>query len=251
MSSRRYRGILAYDGTRFQGFQRQAAGKLTIQGELERAIEAVTAQQVTIMGAGRTDAGVHATGQVIAFDCAWRHEANDLLRAINAKLPPDIALKTLDEAAADFHPRHDAISRRYEYRFYAAEVREPIWDRFRWHIGPFVDLSAMQAAADLLPGSHDFATFGQPTQGSVTIRHLYEARLHTEGESAYRLCIEANAFLKHMVRSIMGTLVQVGRGHWTVEQFAGAFRAANRSEAAATAPPHGLVLVRVRYEEGE
>ena len=126
MSSRRYRGILAYDGTRYQGFQRQAAGKLTIQGELERAIDNVTAQQITIMGAGRTDAGVHATKQVVAFDCVWRHETASLLRAINANLPSDIALKSLDEAAADFHPRYDALSRRYVYHFYAAAVREPM-----------------------------------------------------------------------------------------------------------------------------
>jgi tRNA pseudouridine38-40 synthase len=251
MTSRRYRGILAYDGTRYQGFQRQAAGKLTIQGELERAIQTITAQQVTALGAGRTDTGVHAIGQVVAFDCAWRHSVDDLLQAINAKLPPDIALKSLHEASADFHPRFSATSRRYEYHFYAGAVREPIWDRFRWHVGPFIDQGAMQAAADLLPGTHDFATFGQPTAGTVTIRRLVEASVRAEDDGAYRLCIEANAFLKRMVRSITGSLVQVGRGHWTVEQFAEAFRAASRNRAAATAPPHGLVLVQVRYEEGE
>jgi tRNA pseudouridine38-40 synthase len=251
LTSRRYRGILAYDGTRYQGFQRQAAGKLTIQGELEHAIEKVTAQGVIIMGAGRTDAGVHATGQVVAFDCAWRHSSDELLRAINANLPPDIALKFLSEAAAGFHPRYDAISRRYVYHFYAAAVREPLWDRVKWCVGPEVDLNAMQAAADVLTGSHDFATFGQPTQGTVTIRHLHAAQFQAEADGAYRFTIEANAFLKHMVRSIMGSLVQVGRGLWTVEQFAEAFRAADRSKAAATAPPHGLVLVSVRYDEGE
>jgi len=254
MISRRYRGKLAYDGTRYEGFQRQAAGKLTIQGELERAIEKVSVQDVTIMGAGRTDAGVHATGQVIAFDCAWRHGSDKLLGAINANLPPDIALKSLralSEAEADFHPRYNAISRRYVYHFYAAAVREPLWDRTRWHVGPAIDLNAMQAAADVLPGIHDFATFGQPTQGTVTIRNLHAASVEAESDGAYRFIIEANAFLKRMVRSITGSLVEVGRGFWTVEEFAEAFRAADRSRAAATAPPHGLVLAAVRYEEGE
>ena len=130
----RYRATLAYDGTAYAGFQRQAAGTPTIQGALEAAIERVCRQTVTVLGAGRTDAGVHASGQVIAFDVDWRHAASDLLRALNANLPTDIALQSIALAEAGFHPRFSARSRTYVYRFYPRRVRQPLWDRQAWFV---------------------------------------------------------------------------------------------------------------------
>jgi len=247
-SSQRFRGRLAYAGTRYAGFQRQAAGIPTIQGAVEQAINTVTQQTVTVGGAGRTDAGVHASGQVIAFDCRWKHPTEALWRAINANLPQDIVLKDLSEAAPGFNPRYDAISRRYIYQFYTAPVREPIWEYTSWHVGKQpLDLDAMQTAAHLMLGTHDFATFGQPTVGDVTVRTVMEAQLTLHEDGYYRFHIEANAFLQHMVRSIMGTLAEVGRGKITLDEFAAALQAADRSRAGQTAPPHGLNFVLVKY----
>jgi len=247
-SNQRFRGTLAYAGRRYAGFQRQAAGIPTIQGAVEEAISAITQQPTTVIGCGRTDAGVHASGQVIAFDCRWKHSTAALWRAINSKLPSDMVLKELSEAAPGFHPRYDAISRRYIYQFYTAPVREPTWDFTSWYVGYLpLDIDSMQAAAHTMLGTHDFATFGQPTIGDVTLRTLHEARFSQHEDGYYRLHLEANAFLKHMVRSIMGTLAEVGRGKMTVDAFAAALQAADRSRAGQTAPPHGLNLVLVRY----
>lgn len=246
-SKRRFCGTLAYDGTRYAGFQRQPSGILTIQAELERAIAAVTGAFSRVLAAGRTDAGVHAKGQVIAFDCEWDHPIEALWRAINAQLPPDIALKSLSETSPTFHPRYDAVSREYDYQFYSAPVRDPLWDRMSWHVSYSLDLSLMQVAADMLIGVHDFGTFGLPPKGTVTIRRMYKAQGQTLEGGLSRFTFEADAFLQHMVRRIMGTLVEVGRGKMTLQDFAAAFAAADRRRAGPTAPPHGLILTVVRY----
>lgn len=194
---------------------------------------------------------MHASGQVIAFDCEWKHSHEDLWRAINVYLPQDIALLNLETAPLGFHPRYDAVSRRYLYQFYISPVRYPLLDRTYWHISYKLDLAVMQTAANLLIGVHDFATFGQPTKGEVTTREIYEANFKRIDTNLYQFVIEGNAFLKHMVRSIVGTLVEVGRGKMTLEEFADAFAAADRQRAGTTAPPHGLILVHVSYSEKE
>ena len=201
--------------------------------------------------AGRTDAGVHASGQVIAFDVNWRHDPDALLRALNANLPTDIALQTIMVAEPGFHPRFSARSRSYQYRFYQRRVRQPLWDAGAWQIPYPLDTQAMTCAAGLLLGEHDFATFGQPPQASAsasTIRVV--TRSEFEWGAPGELCcysISANAFLQRMVRSIMGTLVEVGRGAMDYRTFAAAFAAADRSQAGPSAPPHGLTLVAVEY----
>ncbi|MFP4322492.1 MAG: tRNA pseudouridine(38-40) synthase TruA [Anaerolineales bacterium] len=246
----RFRGTLAYDGTRYAGFQRQGGRTLTIQATLENAIETVHGAPVRVLGAGRTDAGVHARGQVIAFDAAWHHAPAALGRAINAQLPPDIALQTLEAAPAGFHPRYDALSRRYVYRLYAASVRNPLQDRFSWYTGRWaLDMPAMQSAAACLLGVHDFATFGQPTQGDVTIREVYRAEVGAGAQAGELVfTVEANAFLKRMIRSLVGSLVEVGRGRWQITDMADALHATDRARSGPTAPPHGLVFEAVRYE---
>lgn len=249
-ATRRYRAVLAYAGTAYQGFQRQAAGTPTIQGAVEAALLRVTGQAVGVLGAGRTDAGVHAEGQVIAFDVRWRHEASDLLRALNANLPTDIALQSISLAERDFHPRYSARRRTYVYRLYRRPVRYPLWDRDRWWVRVSLDGAAMQQAAALLVGEHDFATFGQPPQGTNTVRRVlrsaWDCQPDASGET-HTYTITGNAFLQRMVRSIVGTLVEVGRGAMAIEGFHAALVAADRDRAGPTAPPHGLTLVNVEY----
>jgi tRNA pseudouridine38-40 synthase len=253
----RYRAVAAYDGTRYCGFQRQAGDTPTVQAALEAAIRRVTGQRVTVLAAGRTDSGVHATGQVIAFDVAWRHAPADLWRALNANLPPDVALNALDEAPADFHPRYDARSRVYEYTFYVAPVRQPLLDRWAWQVraGQPLNNERMQRAAALLVGAHDFAAFGQPAQGESTVRQVLRSELETLAErppvvQLVRYRIEANAFLYRMVRRIAGALARVGSGALALDEFAWALHAAEREWPNQAAPARGLCLIAVTYEEG-
>jgi tRNA pseudouridine38-40 synthase len=243
----RYRATIAYDGTGYHGFQRQAPEhEPTIQGELERALSQIGQSNVTVMGSGRTDAGVHATGQVIAFDAEWRHAVVALQRAFNATLPSDIAVLDLTEVAPDFHPRYDAVSREYVYTLYTASVRHPLWRLHAFHIVEPLDVTAMDAAAAMLVGEHDFAAFGHPTAGEVTVRRMIRAECRAELPFV-RVGLEANSFLYRMVRSIVGTLLAVGRGTLTSEQFRAVLESRDRSRAEAVVPSHGLCLTRVNY----
>ena len=250
----RYRAVLAYDGSNYYGFQRQAGDTPTIQGEVEQALTCVTGQTVTLTGAGRTDTGVHARGQVIAFDVVWQHTPDDLMRALNANLPEPIALQTLDVADANFHPRFDARSRAYEYTMYLAPVRLPCLNTYAWHV-PYQgewNLAAMQAAAAMLIGEHDFATFGSPPQGENTIRHVFDARVEehpgpTAQQSIYRVHVEANAFLYRMMRRLVGALVRVGSNRLSVAEFAAALEAAQGAWPNQAAPARGLCLTKVTY----
>lgn len=242
---RLYRALIEYDGTEFKGFQIQAAGR-TIQGEIERALQRLTQTHVRVIGAGRTDAGVHALGQVIAFRTAWRHPLPDLYRGLNALLPPDIAVHTLDLAAPDFHPRFGAQSRWYRYQIGQWLGHAPLRARFVWELGPGLDLKAMQAAAAYLPGEHDFASFGQPPQGENTIRQVFAARWTQHDDTLY-FDIRANAFLRHMVRNLVGTLIQVGQHRLTPDEFKSILSQQNRALSAPPAPPQGLILMAVTY----
>ena len=250
----RYRAIVAYDGSLYFGFQRQAGSTPTIQGTIEAAIEQVTRQTVTVIGAGRTDTGVHATGQVIAFDADWKHTPRQLWRALNARLPVTVALQSLEVVDAHFHPRFDARSRAYEYTLYVAEVRQPLLNAFAWHLWDRqpLNVTAMQAAAGLLVGVHDFGTFGQPPQGENTVRTVFASEIIEMPAPAFvmqmlRYRIEADAFLYRMVRRIVGALVRVGRGTLSLDEFATAFGAADSTWPNETAPAQGLCLTNVSY----
>jgi len=241
----RVRAVVAYDGTDYGGFQRQTNAP-SVQAVLEAALVQVTQEAVTVLAAGRTDAGVHAAGQVIAFDTAWRHGLDDLQRALNAVLPADIAVLDVAEAAPDFHPRYDARSRRYRYTIYNAPVRWPLARRYSLHVPMPLNVPALQQAAQCLVGEHDFAAFGQPPQGESTVRRVLAAEWG--GEPPWlTFDIEANAFLYRMVRSIVGTMLMVGRGEMSVEEFAAVLASCDRSRAGPTAPPHGLCLMEVKY----
>jgi tRNA pseudouridine38-40 synthase len=254
----RVRALVAYDGTDYSGFQRQAAVP-TVQQTLETSLAQVTQESVTVWAAGRTDAGVHAVGQVIAFDTSWKHGMSDLQRAMNAVLPLDIAVREVKVAASDFHPRYDARSRRYRYRIYHAAVRSPIARRYSLHVRYPLDTAIMQRAAQSLVGERDFATFGQAPQGEITVRRVFSASWREvpsddvcldETQSRGRfltLDIEANAFLYRMVRSIVGTLLDVGQRKMCVGAFEEALRSCDRDRAGKTAAPNGLCLVQVNY----
>ncbi|MEP7294454.1 MAG: tRNA pseudouridine(38-40) synthase TruA [Chloroflexota bacterium] len=249
--------MLLHDGTNYNGFQRQAKGIPTVQGTVEDAVAAVTGQTVTVIGAGRTDTGVHANGQVIAFDVGWKHSADTLLSAINAVLPDDIALQNLAmlgevvPGQRGFHPRFDAVARLYKYTVYAAPQRDPLLRRCAWHISAAIDVDALQAAADLLIGEHDFAAFGKPPKGDSprgdnTVRVVMRSAWTSDG-ALLIYGIQANAFLQHMVRRIVGLLVAVGRGNKSVVDFEATFRRGKLAAGTPLAPAHGLVLEHVEY----
>lgn len=242
----RVKAVIAYDGTDYHGFQRQAIEREpTIQGVLERALIAI-GQAGTVTGAGRTDAGVHASGQVVAFDVQWRHSLVDLQRALNAVLPDSIAVAELEQAADKFHPRYDAVSREYCYRLYQGRVRDPLRQRFALHVPHVLDGDAMQTASQALIGEHDFAAFGQPTIGESTTRSMYQASVIAV-EDQITIELQANGFLYRMVRRIVGTLIAVGRGERSVAEFTDILHAADPSRAAAAIAPNGLCLTKVNY----
>lgn len=241
----RYKALVAYDGTAYNGFQRQL-DQPTIQGELEQAIHKIFRRPVTVIGAGRTDSGVHALGQVVAFDLDWPHGEAALLRALNANLPDDIGIQELTEAPPDFHPRFDARRRAYVYNIYNYKVPHPLFRHQSWHVIRPLALERMNEAAVTILGEHDFATFGQPPQGENTVRYVFSAEWHQK-DSFHTFTIEANAFLYRMVRSLVGSMKLVGEGSWTVEAFVTALAAKDRSQAGQTAPPQGLFLQSVTY----
>jgi len=245
----RYRATLSCDGTAYSGFQRQAGDTPTVQGTLEQAIARVTGQSVALRAAGRTDAGVHAEGQVIAFDVDWRHSDAALLRALNANLPDDIALQTMRQQAG-FHPRYDAQARRYRYTIVQAACPQPLLRWSTWQTRRQLDGAVLQQAADLLVGEHDFASFGKPPQGETTVREVFLSRWRWQAQHyglLFTYHIEANAFLYHMVRRVVALIVEVGSGANSLAAFEADFRRAKLAAASPIAPPQGLVLEAVRY----
>ena len=243
----RYQIIIAYDGTEFKGFQRQAKAR-TVQGVLEAALHRIGWQGQLILGAGRTDSGVHAAGQVAAFDMDWEHDPQALQEAINANLPADVAVHQVQTAEADFHPRYDALARRYAYRVLFAAARDPLQERYAWRLWPPVGMEALQSAAHILTGMHDFAAFGTPPRtGGSTIRTIYQADWQVNGSNLV-FEITANAFLYRMVRRVVYVLVAVAQGRLTIEQVASSLQEGKLEAVPGLAPAHGLSLVEVIYQ---
>jgi len=237
--------VVEYDGTRYAGFQRQK-NEITIQEEIERALTSVTQEQTKIVGAGRTDAGVHATGQVISFSTGWKRSLWELQRALNALLPFDIAIRELSEVPVDFHARKSALSRRYRYTIFNRPVRSPLSRLYAYHWVGELDLEAMKEALGCLIGLHDFASFGRARPGGSTMREMLEVDCDREGDHIY-IDLVANAFLKRMVRTIVGTLLLVGRGELSPQGFKEVLEAKDRSQAGGLLPAHGLCLTKVSY----
>ncbi|MFN8454320.1 MAG: tRNA pseudouridine(38-40) synthase TruA [Anaerolineae bacterium] len=237
--------VVEYDGADFRGFQVQATGR-TVQGELERALEWITHSKIRVDGAGRTDAGVHATGQVIAFKVIWKHSLEELHRALNANLPDDIVVRDLTVVNDNFHPRFSALSRSYSYTIISQLWPSVLQRRYVYHLKKKLDVVAMNEASKLLLGCHDFASFGKPPRGENTERCVTQAQWSLT-DNIFTFHITANAFLYRMVRTIVGTVVQVGLAKLTLKQFKEIFEARDLSQAAPPAPAHGLCLVKVTY----
>lgn len=236
--------ILEYDGTDFEGFQVQKRGR-TVQGELEGALREITGEEIRIVGAGRTDSGVHALGQGAHFDTEWDRSPEVLHRALNAVLPNDMAVRSIVPVAPDFSARYSARSRAYRYTILNQPHRSPLACRYAFHIPDPLDVDAMDAAARCLLGSQDFGAFGTPPHGQSTTREMIRAQVKKVA-STVQIELEANAFLYRMVRRIAGTLLWVGRGEMSVEEFRGVM--AKKRRAGQSVPPHGLCLMAVHYD---
>ena len=240
-----YKSILSYNGTEFAGFQRQSKAR-TVQLEFEQALRQLGWQGSSVHGAGRTDAGVHARGQVVSFRLAWDHSESDLVNALNYYLPQDMAVSSVTVAEEDFHPRFSATWRRYRYHVICQPVRDPIRENFAWRVWPEMDLERMNLAAKDLIGSHDFNAFGAPTSDSgVTVREVFAAEWQQAGDAFY-FDITANAFLYHMVRRTTMLLVRIGQGEFPVSLVAESL-ATGKMSMSGLAPAQGLVLEEVGY----
>lgn len=241
--------VVAYEGTRYAGFQRQAGGVETIQGVLEAAIARITGSVVNVVGAGRTDAGVHALGQVVHFNSETRLGESQLLKALNAVLPRDIVIREVSEVPTEFHSRFSAISKTYSYRIWNDPVRPVFHREWLYHHKYSLDTAAMQEAAALLIGQHDFKSF-QASGSSVksTVRTVHFCELTADGPELL-IRINADGFLYHMVRNIVGTLILVGTGRLSLSGFEAVLAACDRNAAGPTAPASGLCLEEVFYPE--
>jgi tRNA pseudouridine38-40 synthase len=241
----RYQLILAYDGTNFFGFQRQGS-KRTVQSVLEKALGTLGWRGKTLLAAGRTDSGVHASGQVVSFDLEWLHPKDALLKALNARLPNDVAVHQIEQVEDGFHPRYDADWRQYEYTIFCQTDRDPLRERYIWRVWPEVNYERLNLAADQITGSHDFSAFGRPMRkGSSTIREVLSARWMQDNN---QLCfqVKANAFLYHMVRRLVFIQVLVGQGKVSLEDLVGGVQQC-KPQTSGIAPAHGLCLVEVGY----
>lgn len=238
--------ILEYDGSNYAGWQLQA-GQDSIQGRLEAVLERIFGQKIRVHGSGRTDAGVHALGQVAAFDLPRPFAPEELHRAMNALLPPDIAIVEAAAAPAEFDPRRDARLRAYEYRVINQDRRSAFDFRYAWQVAGPLDRAAMRAAARRFIGTHDFAAFRSlGSDEKSTVRSVFSSEWRCDGKHlAYR--VEASGFLRHMVRTMVATMVAVGRGKLAPAQVTALIESRDRALAPALAPAAGLFLVEVRY----
>ncbi|NJM05126.1 tRNA pseudouridine(38-40) synthase TruA [Candidatus Gracilibacteria bacterium] len=250
MSTRNVALLVAYDGTNFVGSQLQHQGR-SVQGVLEAAWEALTQEQRRVILAGRTDAGVHAHGQVANVRTQTAHSTTTVRRALNAHLPDDVRVLDVQDVALDFHSRFTAVRREYRYLIDNALVPQPLLRTCVLHVEQPLDVQAMQEALALLLGQHDFAAFAATTPDQrSTVRELYRAKVETVTMLDRQLIaveLAANAFLHHMVRVIVGTLLNVGRNRMTVAEFEQVLRGRDRRAAGPTAAAHGLALVAVEY----
>ncbi len=240
---------LQYDGTNYVGWQRQAAG-VSIQGLIEEALARIEGGPVTVHGAGRTDAGVHALAQVASVSLTASIEAPILARALNAELPRDVRVLAEQEVEPGFHARFSATGKLYEYRIVNAPIVSPFIQRYVWHVTPPLDIDAMRNAAEPLVGAHDFAAFQGSGSAVASTERIVRAITWEDGGGYDRplvMRIEGNGFLRHMVRNIAGTLVEIGMGRWDVSRAAEILASRDRTEAGPTAPPQGLFLVSVDY----
>lgn len=252
--SRRVRLLIAYDGTGYRGWQKQNNG-ITIQGELEAQLKRMTLKETCLHGAGRTDAGVHAQGMVAHFDTCAAISARHFLRGLNSMLDPAIRVLAAKDCDPLFHARFSAIEKRYRYQIFTGEIQAPQARLYRLHIKAGLDLDRIKRCLDLLLGSHDFSSFENAGSrdknalgGRGAVRTLSQCSLEQDGPRLF-LEFTGDGFLRNMVRNMVGTLLEVGRGKISPEDFAGILAARNRAAGGPTAPAHGLCLMEVYYQD--
>ena len=249
--ARTFRLTLEYDGAEFEGWQIQPGGRRTVQGVLEIALARVTRERVRAVGSGRTDAGVHAEGQVASVRLETGLEPERLRCALNAALPDDVVMRELAVARDEFDARRDATGKLYRYSLWNAPDRAPLRRRRSLCLQRPLDLTRIRAAAAQLVGSHDFASFqAAGSQVKSSVRTLFRLDVTGESGSAVDLWFEGSGFLRHMVRNLSGTLIEVGSGRRDPEGMTALLAARDRQRAGPTAPPHGLTLVSVSYPDG-
>jgi tRNA pseudouridine38-40 synthase len=246
---RRIRIELAYDGAEFHGWQVQP-GLPTIQGALEQVMESIEGRPVTVTGSGRTDAGVHALAQVAAFSIANPIPVDNLRKAMNRLLPPDIRVNSVSEAPEQFHPRFDARSKTYEYRMYRGEICPPFERRYVYHYPYPLCVEAMAEAAAALAGEHDFTAFAAADErdelGHSKVRNIFESRVECVDERLlYR--VRGGGFLKHMVRNMVGVLIEVGKRNLTIDDVQARLKRGCVVRPGPAAPARGLFLMGVEY----
>ncbi len=243
---RRIKLVVAYDGTNYCGFQVQS-NRPTIEGELNKVLSELFGEEIRVIGASRTDSGVHAYCNVAVFDTSARMPAEKMVYAINQRLPEDIRVQSSEEVASDFHPRHTDSRKTYEYRIYNSPVQKPVkrlyalWNYYN------LDINKMKEAAAYLVGEHDFKSFcSADTTVESTVRTLYHVTVTQQDEDIV-ISVCGNGFLYNMVRIIAGTLLEVGKGRIEPNSIGEILEAKNRQKAGPTAPPHGLTLVKYEF----
>lgn len=245
---KRYKLVIQYDGTNYHGWQQQPNPDLpTIQGEVEKALALIYKDPVKILAAGRTDSGVHAEGQVIAFDNEKAVPAERIANALNSILPEDIVVISCEEASLDFHPRYDAIRKWYRYTIYYDQLPNVFLRNYSWHISYQLDLAAMAGVGKYLIGTHDFSSFCSTKTGVKTFVRTLEKCTLTIDEKLLCIDLVANGFLYNMVRIIVGTMVEVGRGRFKLDNLPEIIAERDRRKAGPTAPPRGLCLKKIYY----
>lgn len=239
--------IIEYDGTAYHGWQRQAADR-TIQAEIETALATMTGAPVTLIGSGRTDAGVHALAQSAHFSCAARIGPEAFKNGLNSLLPPDIVIRDCRQAPATFHARFDAAGKTYRYRIRNHPDPCAVGRQYAWHIRSPLSVAAMNAGARHIMGVHDFKAFeGAGSPRSDTRRTIFSAEWAAAPDHEIVFTISGNGFLRFMVRNLVGALTAIGLGKHTPEAMKALLTGGDRRQAPATAPPHGLFLVKVDY----
>jgi len=249
ITGRNVKLTIAYEGTAYHGWQRQKNQDVpTVQGTLEAAWRALTGETVRIRGASRTDAGVHAAGQVADVVTETAIPTPSIPAALNGRLPEDIVILSAEDVPPSFHASRNAISKMYHYRIYNAPVRSVESYRRRLHIPYPLDVEKMDQAGKLILGHHDCAAFASAKdERDTTVRTILQCNARRADEHEIVIEVQADRFLYNMVRNIVGTLIEIGRGHWPVEQMASILAGADRRNAGPTAPPHGLCLQWIRY----
>jgi tRNA pseudouridine38-40 synthase len=249
---RTLRLLLAYDGTAYQGFGIQPTAP-TIQGTLERALAETLGHAVRVTPGGRTDSGVHAQGQVVSLRTTSRLAADAVRRATNARLPDDVLVRAVEEAPAGFDARRSALWRRYRYTLWREPEPNLWWRRYTYHLAVPLDLAAMRRASRRLIGRHDYASLAthqaQANRPESTVRTVYRASWRREG-GFWHFEVVADAFLRHMVRSMVGTLLLVGRGELDAADMSAILRQRDRRVAGPTVPARGLTLMEIAYPQG-